>query len=362
QIGGGPRKFLLGHSPERLPAVDPHVGVVVVNAGGWGVYRVGYPAEHLAALAERLDDLDALERFNLFADSWALALAGRGGVEGLLSLATRLGSEEDPSTFSVVAGALGLCDRVVAGTDRPALQAAVRALFGPRAEALGWEQREGEGERVPTLRALLLSELGTVGADPAVQAEAARRFDASREGPAIDPDLEEAVLRTVADQRRPGDYEAMLERYRHPATPQEELRYLMALAAFPDVGLAERTFTLALKEVRSQNAPYLVASLLANRVGGPAVWERVKAEWSRMLDRFPVNSHSRMLQGCRSLCGDPALAEDVSAFLHAHPLQTAQRTVTQMLERLAINVAFGERWRDRLGGVLAGVAGRSSPS
>ena len=254
----------------------------------------------------------------------------------------------------MVAGALGLFDRVVTDADRPQVEAAGRALFGPRAAALGWERAEGEGERVPTLRALLIGELGTVGADPGIREEAARRFDAAAP---VDPDLEGAVLRVVAAQLRPGDYEAVLDVYRHPATPQQEQKYLMTLAAFPDAELAVRTFDLALEEVRTQNAPFLIGALLANRVGGPAVWERVKAEWSRLLDRFPVNSHSRMVDGARSLCGDRELADDVTAFLRAHPLATGQRSVTQMLERLAVNVACGERWRDRLGEVLGSVGG-----
>ncbi|HEX3947321.1 MAG TPA: ERAP1-like C-terminal domain-containing protein, partial [Acidimicrobiales bacterium] len=172
-----------------------------------------------------------------------------------------------------------------------------------------------------------------------------------------DPDIESAVLQAVTAQVRPGDDEALLARYRAPSTPQEELRYLSALATFPDVDRCLATFDLALGEVRTQNAPYLVTSLLANRVGGPAVWERVKAEWASLLERFPVNSHSRMLDGARTLCGNPALAEDVTAFLSAHPLRSGQRSVVQMLERLAVNVAFAERHRGQLGEILAEVAG-----
>ena len=153
---------------------------------------------------------------------------------------------------------------------------------------------------IPTTRALVLSSLGTIGADPVVRAEAARRFD----GPdPVDPDIEGAVLAAVAHQLRPGDYETILDRYRHPANPQEELRYLTALATFPDPALGRRTFELARTEVRTQNGPYLVATLLSNRVAGPAVWEEVKAHWDMLLDRFPMNSHARMVDGVRGLCG-----------------------------------------------------------
>jgi puromycin-sensitive aminopeptidase len=350
--GDRTERLLLGEAPAPVPPGS------VVNAGGWGVYRVAYG--DLSGLARRLPDLDSLERCNLFADTWALVLAGRADLGGFLSLAGGLGDEDEPGIFTVVAGALGLCDRVAAEGDRGAVEDATQALLGPRAADLGWEHRPGEGERVPTLRALLLAALGTVGADPGVQAEAARRFDRSGTTP-IDPDIEGAVLHSVAAQLRPGDYEAVLDRYHHPANPQEELRYLTALAAFPDVELARRTFELARTEVRSQNAPYLVATLLGNRVGGPAVWQRVKEEWDALLDRFPVNSHSRMLDGARSLCGDPAVAEDVARFLEEHPLRSGQRSVTQTVERLRVNVAFGQRHRTELAATLAAATAADGP-
>ena len=107
------------------------------------------------------------------------------------------------------------------------------------------------------LRALAINLMGTVGADPEVRAEAARRFDASPigggSGDPIPPDIESATLAVVSQLLRPGDYDALLERYRTASTPQEEMRSLGALAGFPDVDLCLRTFDLAMTEVRSQN-------------------------------------------------------------------------------------------------------------
>ncbi len=372
-LDGGSGRLLLGNAPAAVPPSAAGASAstgddgadstpTIVNAGGWGVYRVGYGADDLDKLAGRLADLDALERFNLFADTWALVLAGEGELRQFVALAAALGDPGldggDPSTWTVVAGALGLCDRVAAEADRGAVAAATRARLGRRFATVGWEPASDEGERVPTLRALLLASLGTVGDDRDVRTEAARRFDtAGTDGDGIDPNIESAVLQSVTAQVRPGDYETILARYRAPSTPQEELRYLTALATFPDAERCVATFDLALGEVRTQNAPYLVTALLANRVGGPAVWERVKAEWSTLLERFPVNSHSRMLDGARTLCGDRAVADDVTRFLADHPLRSGQRSVVQMLERLAVNVAFGDRYRDGLGRVLTDIAG-----
>jgi puromycin-sensitive aminopeptidase len=356
---GEASRVLLTEGPATLPAdiaqgADASAGgVALVNAGGWGVYRVGYRPEHRAHLADRLGQLDELERFDLLSDTWALVLAGRAELGELFNLAAELGEGKEPETYQVVAAALRLCDRVAREADRPTVQAAARTLLGARAASLGWETTDGEGERIPTLRALLIDVLGTAGATPGVRAEAVRRFDAWRRGEAaVDADLQSAVLAVVADHDREGDYDAVLDRYHHPANPQDERRHLMALGAFSDVDLCSRSFELAVTEVRRQDGPFLIRALLANRVGGPAVWERVKSEWALLLDRFPDIVHDSMVSTVRTLCADPVLADDVTRFLTDHPLAVGQRHVVQTLEQLAVNVRFGERMREG-GGIAA---------
>ncbi len=365
-VGGGPEggvapdvaRLLLAEATAPLPPVSE--GIPLVNAGGWGVYRVSYRGGHRTRLAAHLGSLTSLEQFDLLSDTWALVVSGRAELGELLELAARLGDKEEPETYHVVVSALRLCDRIAGDADRPAVEAAARTLLGPRAAALGWDPRPDEGERTPTLRALLLETLGTTGATPAVRAEAARRFDARRRGEStIDPNLESAVLAVVADQGHEGDYDAVLARYRHPANPQDEHRHLFALGAFASLDLCVRTFDLATGEIRRQDGSFVVRTLLANRTCGPAIWERVKAEWELLLDRFPEVNHASMLSAVRALCREPALADDVTRFLTDHPLAVGQRTVVQTLEQLAVNVRFGVRMRD--GDRLAGTLGKVVP-
>jgi len=147
----------------------------------------------------------------------------------------------------------------------------------------------------------------------------------------------------VASDGGPAEFEAFLARYRTPSTPQEEIRYLYALASFSDPDLATRTFDLALTEVRTQNAPFVLQSLVANRTTGPATWERITEEWDALVAKFPANILPRMLDGVRVLCDPPELADRVTAFVETHPLPSGGKTVEQILERLAVNVAFGQR-------------------
>ena len=143
----------------------------LVNAGGSGYYRVSYPPAMVERLATGLAGLAPLERYNLISDTWAASLAGQAPLADLLRLARALveSGEGDPSVWSVVLGALGLFDRVVPDADRPVTAAAVRTLLGPLAHDLGWDPRDDDGERTPSLRASVFRTLGTIGDDPDIQ-------------------------------------------------------------------------------------------------------------------------------------------------------------------------------------------------
>jgi puromycin-sensitive aminopeptidase len=236
--------------------------------------------------------------------------------------------------------------------DESALREAVAALIGPIHRHLGFDASPGESDRTPTLRALAINLMGTVGADPEVRAEAARRIDASPigggSGDPVPPDIESATLAVVAQLLRPGDYDALLERYRTAATPQEEMRSLGALAGFPDTELCLRTFDLAMSEVRTQNGFAVIGSLLTNPVGNQAVWTRLTEEWDAVLERFPKNAPPRIIESLPALCADSDFAEGAIVFLDAHPLSSGPRRVAQSIERLRINVAFGARERATL--------------
>ena len=349
--GAPTAKFVLDTAPRRLDEASR--GLAIVNAGGWGVFRVGYEAEHRLALADRLSELTPLERANLLADTWATTLAGHSSLKEFLIVAAKLGLEPDPTPWAPVSAALHLARRIVSETDLPSLHDAVAALVGPQYRHLGFESHPGEGDRTPTLRSLAINLMGTVGADSEVRTEAERRFDASPlgggTGEPIPADVEAATLGVVAQLLRPGDYDALLERYRTAATPQEEMRSLNALSAFPSVELAERTFDLAMSEVRSQNGWIVISALLANPVAGQAIWLRITEAWDTILERFPKNAHARIAEAIPSLCGDADFARSVVQFLADHPLASGPRRVAQSVERLNVNVAFAARERKLLG-------------
>src|SRR5580692_6664806 len=146
--GAPTRNLILDDEPATLPEAGQ--GLAVVNAGGWGVFRVGYETPHRLALAEHLPELTALERAEFIADTWATTLAGHSGLREFLLLASRLGLEPDPVAWMSVSSALVLTNRIALENQRPALRDAVAALFGPIHDHLGFDARPDDSDRTPT--------------------------------------------------------------------------------------------------------------------------------------------------------------------------------------------------------------------
>ena len=107
-------------------------GLAVVNAGGWGMFRVGYERRAPPGPGRPLSELTPLERANLLADTWATTLAGHSTPRGFLILAAQLGLEPDPAPWAPVAS----CPALVRAHRRreptwPRCTEAVAALIGP---------------------------------------------------------------------------------------------------------------------------------------------------------------------------------------------------------------------------------------
>ena len=187
----------------------------------------------------RLSELTPLERANLLADTWATTLAGHSTLQEFLIVGAKLGLEPDPTPWAPVSAAFHLARRIVArgrppvaarGRRRPRRPAIPAPRFrvparrrGSHADApfaghqpLGYRRRGPRGARGSTAALRSSRRLGGGTGDP------------------IPADVEAATLAVVAQLLRPGDYDALLQRYRTATTPQEEMRSLNALSAFPE--------------------------------------------------------------------------------------------------------------------------------
>jgi puromycin-sensitive aminopeptidase len=342
------RRLLLDQAAEvRLPGAPDWV---VVNAGGHGFYRVEYASDLLSRLAEALPALLPIERFGLVGDLFALAQAGAQPVSGFLTATVRFRDETDRNVWTAVTGAFAYLNRIVAEPDRAGLATLVRDRVGPAAARLGWTPRPGESELTRQLRGDLLRVLGVLGDDPDTQARAREAYARYRtDESSLDPDVLAAVIAIVARAGGEAEYEEFLGRFRRARSPQEEQRYLFALAGFRPPALLRQTLDRCLGgEVRTQDAPYLVRAVLASVHGRGLAWEFVRAHWREMARLYPPSAYRRMWEGVTALVSHE-WEREVGAFFPANGIVLGGKTLDQYLEQLRVAVAFRAREVARLG-------------
>ena len=338
--GGASTVHLLGDSPVAVTDDPP----VVLNARGPGYYRSRYGVAETAALADHMDELDALERATVVSDSWSLLFSSQISADQFFTVARGLGSQDEPTPWGTLASAINFIDRALPSEKLPGLAETVRSIFEPQFERLGWDPTPGESELTPQMRAIVLGTLGTTGDNVAIKAEAVRRFEANE----MPGDLANAILRVVANQDRPGDYETFIERYSNAPSPQDEQRYQRALMGFNEERVALDAADRCFHFFRSQDASILIGMLSMNAASGPAVWKFATKRWDEALAKFPTNTLSYLTFGVRTYINDPAFADEVEKFHNEHSLGGEQKAVQQNIERMRVGLTFSAAMRAQL--------------
>src|SRR5581483_8905187 len=339
--GSSNHKLLVDAAEAKLEVGQP-IKWALVNEGGHGFYRVRYAPELLAELTNSLGELSPTERFGLVSDSWAATLAGLKPVDEFIGFARRFSAETDLNVWRALSGTLNYLDLIIDDTERPQFAATVRAIAGPAFERMGWEPRAGEDELQRQLRGTLANLNGTLGDDPGVQAQALRLYERARKDPgAVDRDVMPALVAILAQTGNAARDAEFKQNFKSARTPQEEQRYLFALADFTRPELLRETMTMTLNgEVRTQNAPYLMHALLMNPVCRYQAWDYLRANWEQMTAKFPASALPRMCEGIVALLDREA---QVREFFAAHRVRFGGKLIDQHLERLAVAVAFRAR-------------------
>jgi len=343
------KTILLADGEQSVELGDP-VEWAVVNAGGHGFYRVRYGADLFDSLKHGLQvRLSAVERFSLVNDTWASTLAGLTSLIDYLSLIDLLSDENDVNVWTTVIGSGHHLERILDDPQCTTLAKRLRTLLGPAVARFGWTPRQGESDLESQLRGDLINALGTLGDDKGCQERARELFALYEKSPDIvERNLIPALIAIVAHTGTAADYDKFYGRFKKAETPQEETRFLFALANFRLPELIDRTLDLTINgEVRTQNSPYLMRGILLNKPARVKAWAFMKAHWKEMLRQYPDNAIPRMCEGIVGLA-TAELEADVRDFFARHPVKQGTKQMEQHLERLHVAVTCRERWRDLL--------------
>jgi aminopeptidase N len=311
---------------------------VFANAGGHGYYRTAYPPDMLRALAPRVEtDLSAPERLLLLDDEWALVRAGRHTAGDYLTLAAGYGREHTSGVMEEVARRLAaIHDDLTTAETAPRLEAFVRSLLRPSFDEVGFTAAAADTDERRSLRAVLIGALGTDGEDPDVIAKARAALDRSLGGgPALEPTVAGAIVTAAAAHGDAKLFDALAAAADRATSPEEQYRYLFALAKFRDPALIERALERSLSpQLRSQDTAIYLARFFPNQHAQGRAWAFVRDHWAALEPKVTIAlGDVNLIRSLGAIC-DAQMRDQVAQFFAAHPLPGAARTLTQTIEQI----------------------------
>jgi puromycin-sensitive aminopeptidase len=155
----------------------------------------------------------------------------------------------------------------------------------------------------------------------------------------VDASVLPALIAIVAASGGEAEYTEFWERFRAARTPQEEQRYLFALAGFRHPDLVRRTLGHTIDgEVRSQDAPFLMRALLGSVHGRELAWEFLREHWETMARMYPASAYRRMYEGITALVSPRGTRGP--GILPVARIVLGGKTLEQYLEQLRVAVRF----------------------
>jgi aminopeptidase N len=323
----------------------------LANAGARGYYRSALDPGVLTEMADETGKLSESERMALLSDEWALARAGRHDVGVVLDLAAGFAAERTPEVVGTLASVLaGVGETLTVTGTRVPYRAWVARLIWPALTEVGTTARPNDTDSTKTLRATLFTILGRTARDGRALAMARELVSGELAKPgSVDSTLLSSLVELAAIQGDVGLYDGYVARSKAAATPEERYLYLYGLTSFNQPALIERTFELALSPaVRSQDAKYVIARLLANPDARNLAWQLVQEQWAGVQARtgeFVANTV--IVNALGSFC-DARRADEVEKFFLVNKVPDAARTLQQSLEHIRSCARFAELQRPNL--------------
>jgi hypothetical protein len=190
-------------------------------------------------------------------------------------------------------------------------------------------------------RANVLMALGMIGQDKSTIKEARDLFaQYLKDKNSLNPDLVATVVRIVAYNGSDSDYDKIEGLWHTAKTPELELRFLYALADFRDPALIQSTLAMAITDdVRNQDAPGVVAHIVATVAGRRLGWDFVTSHWKTLNERYPQHMIPRIIHSADSLVTMKD-HDQIEGFFHSNPCPFGTRTIAKALEQVEVNAHF----------------------
>lgn len=324
------------------PLIGTSIGKV--NVGETTLSRVAYDNKTLARLAEEVISrkLSSHDRLGLVRDIFALAEGGYISTVTALEFSLTFKNEKEYIVWAELASGIDRVYHIISDDKevKELYHTYARGIFTPLAEKMGFEKKKGEENSHTFLRNLALSHAALYG-NAVIIKKAQELFLKSKQNP-LPPDLRSVVYSIVARSGKIKEWKIFEKMYTGTEMDEERDRAGRALAQFKDASLLARTLNFALsKNVRMQDAPFVLGAVWQNTNGRDLTWKFVQKNWKMLLSRYGEGGHflGRLISplGLHTKVAD---AKQAQKFFKKNAAPGAARTLEQSLEKIYSNASW----------------------
>lgn len=295
-----------------------------------------------APIAASISKFAPVDRANILGDQFAQFRAGHGNLSSYFDLVDRLTAahESDIATLEEIIGKLETLDTYeINSPDRAAFQAYARSRLAPVLKRLGWDQKPHESVLDTMLRPSVISALGNFN-DPAVLAEAKRRFAAWLKNPAsLRPDLVGTVSALAMKHADAATYDIMAKKVRDTQATEVKLRLFQALANATDPDLIRRNVDLAYSGAIPNGRISMALSSIASASENPdLVWKLVRQHEAEIRTHLAPWSQDGFLPAIAAHSNNP----DILAELQKDP-SSSMTTGAKIATAHAVNAVSARK-------------------
>jgi len=316
--------------------------VPFINNGGWAFYHVVYSPEIFSKIKENFDKLNSLEKYRLMEDTWKSVTIGKFSINEFLEFLPLYKSETDPNIWSYIAGIISSLSKILPSEKGDSFVSYFNKLVGPIKDNLGREVKESDSMETKELRAIVNKLIGSIENDNDFINFYSKKFkDGSIEAIEDGSFYNTTLYLSALDQEN--KIEQFLEKFLNAGSPQLEGRYRAILGTVRDSNASEKIIKSMLDgTIRGADCPYILASMITNKVNGKKSWAEIKNNYQELLAVMPEWTASRILSGLDAIY-DKDLGEDIRSFILENPLPSAEKMMAQKLEKLEANMELVKR-------------------
>ena len=326
-------------------------GALIINAGQTGYFRSRYSSDGMAAIGADYRSLSPEDQLGVLNDSSALADSGLESTAALLNLTKELPADADPVVAATLVDLFEQLDIIYDGLPtQAAFRAYARGALDPLLARVGWDARPGEADNDALLRSDLLAALGYF-ADPAVLAEARKRFDRYLDDPSrLDAGGRRTVLGIVAAHADAPTWDRLHGMARSAKTEIERQELYDLLASAQDATLVSQALELALSgEPPPTIAPEMI--IAASRRHPATAFQFAISHWDRLAPLIVPTALPSFIPRLLGSASNTDLIGQLDAFAQAHipagarqDLRKAEANVRHLARIRSDRLPAVDRW------------------